>query len=579
MTTLAAPSLRLWPGVALVSLLFLLRYLLPLLAPDALLYGLLGGLACAPALILWWLFFSRAPRPERFGAVPLAIAAVYLASRFTHVSIATGAQGLLLVILSTPFLCLAFVGWAALSRPLSPALRWASLLAALFLSLLPWTLLRTGGLDSGFTNELTWRWAPTPEDRLLAAAPALPLPLPPPPAAEPKSPDPVKSAPPPLPTPIWPGFRGPARDGAVSSPAILTDWSAHPPAELWRRPIGPGWSSFSVAGDLFFTQEQRGDDELVSCYSLSSGKPVWIHKDRARFWESNAGAGPRATPTLHNGRVFTHGATGIVNALDARTGATLWSRNAATDSGAKLPEWGFSSSPLVLGDSLIVAASGTLVAYQLDSGKLLWKTPSAGVSYSSPAPATLSGIPQILLASSQGLSSYNPATGAQLWQHLWKGYPIVQPALTPDGDILLSVSESSGLRRLSAKPGPSSWTIEERWTSNGLKPYFNDFAVHKGHAYGFDGRILSCIDLASGQRKWKGGRYGQGQFLLLPAQDALLVLSEEGELALVSAVPEQFTELARRPAIEGKTWNHPVLAGDVLLVRNGQEMAAFRLLR
>ena len=167
-----------------------------------------------------------------------------------------------------------------------------------------------------------------------------------------------------------------------------------------------------------------------------------------------------------------------------------------------------------------------------------------------------------------------------MWEHSWDGGAIVQPAQTADGDVLInaiSMSGGIGIRRLAVAHGPGGWTTEERWTSNGLKPYFNDFVVHKGHAFGFDGSILSCIDLADGKRKWKGGRYGNGQLVLLADQDLLLVLSEEGELALVRATPDQFTELARFPALEGKTWNHPVLVGDVLLVRNGEAMAAFRL--
>jgi len=190
---------------------------------------------------------------------------------------------------------------------------------------------------------------------------------------------------------------------------------------------------------------------------------------------------------------------------------------------------------------------------------------------------TIDGVPQVLLLSGTGLISVAPADGKLLWQHEWKGYPIVQPAQTADGDVLIAVSDSSGTRRLALAHGPDGWTSKERWTSNGLKPYFNDFVVHKGHAFGFDGSILACIDLEDGSRKWKGGRYGNGQLVLLPEQDLLLVLSEEGELALVKATPDQFTELARFPALQGKTWNHPVLVGDRLLVRNGEHMAAFRL--
>ena len=121
------------------------------------------------------------------------------------------------------------------------------------------------------------------------------------------------------------------------------------------------------------------------------------------------------------------------------------------------------------------------------------------------------------------------------------------------------------------------WNLEERWTTNGLKPYFNDFVVHKGHAFGFDGAILSSINLQDGKRNWKGGRYGNGQMILLAEQDLLLVLSEDGELALVSATTDGYREIAKFTALDGKSWNHPVLVGSMLLVRNGEEMAAFRL--
>ena len=286
----------------------------------------------------------------------------------------------------------------------------------------------------------------------------------------------------------------------------------------------------------------------------------------------------RATPTLSEGRVYTFGATGILNALDIGDGAVVWSRNAASDTNPSVPTWGFASSPFVVDDVVIVAVAGALVAYDLATGDPRWLGPDGGDGYSSPHLVTIDGVAQTLLMSGSGVTSVAPADGKLLWEHPWpRGGRIVQPALTADGDVLISAGEGFGMRRIAVADGPNGWTIEERWTSIRLKPYFNDSVVHDGHAFGFDGSILACVDVEDGNRKWKGGRYGHGQLVLLADQDLLLVLSEKGELALVAAAPDQFTEFARFPAIEGKTWNHPVLVGDVLLVRNGREMAAFRL--
>src|SRR5262249_14317708 len=225
----------------------------------------------------------------------------------------------------------------------------------------------------------------------------------------------------------WPGFRGPNRDSVIRGVQIKTDWSKSPPVELWRRSIGPGWSSFAVRGDLVYTQEQRGEDDVVSCYNLTTGKPVWRHRDATRFWESNAGAGPRATPTLNKGRVYTFGATGILNALAARDGAVVWSRNAASDTHTKIPEWGFASSPLIIGDVVVVATAGTLAAYELDTGNPRWFGPTGRGGYSSPQLTTIAGVPQILLLNGEGAISVAPADGTLLWKHEWKGDGIVQP--------------------------------------------------------------------------------------------------------------------------------------------------------
>jgi outer membrane protein assembly factor BamB len=586
--------LRVWPGVAAVVLLWLVRYGLPIVAPGSLLVAVLGEPVGAFLILVWWLFFSRAPWADRLGALVVMAAAVFAASRFIDVSIATGAQGMLYIFLVIPVLCLAFVASVAASSRLSDGPRRAAIAAGILLGCGSLTLLRTGGFTANFKQDLHWRWTKTPEQRLLALQANEPAALPPMPAAaspeKPAPPEkpvvaPAAKTPPVLPPASagaetgadWPGFRGPHRDDVVSGVRIKTDWTASPPVAMWRRPIGPGWSSFAVRGGLIYTEEQRGPAEVVACYRLDTGQPVWAHRDTARFWESNGGAGPRSTPTLSEGRVYTFGATGILNALNAADGGVVWSRNAASDTGTKTPQWGFASSPLVVDGMVVVGVAGQLVAYDCGTGARRWAGPAHGVSYSSPQLFTAGGVAQVLLLSEAGATSVALADGKLLWEHPWPGYPIVQPALTGDGDVLMSVTDSSGTRRIGVSQGPSGWTVAERWTSKGLKPYFNDFVVHNGYAFGFDGSILSCIDLKDGKRVWKGGRYGNGQLVLLADQDLLLVLSEEGELALVGATPDQFRELARFPAIEGKTWNHPVLAGDVLLVRNGQEMAAFRL--
>lgn len=559
--------LRLWPGVVVAVLVFAARFIIPILVPEALMIGVISALVGALAIVVWWLFFSRAPWPERLGTIVLMSVALFATSQLVHVSIRTGMMGMMLGIYAIPVLCLVLVAWAVASRRQPPALRRASLVAAILIACVGFMLLRTEGVTGGGGSAWKWRWTKTPEQRLLAQTGAQP--------ALPKSFPPGTTA-----AADWPGFRGPGRDSIVRGVRIETDWSRSPPVELWRRPIGPGWSSFAVRGDVLYTQEQRGEEEVVACYKVLTGEPVWRHGDAVRFWESNAGAGPRATPTLSNGRVYSFGATGILNALDAGNGRLVWSRDTASDSEAKVPMWGFASSPLVIEGVVIVAAAGKLIAYDLDTGKPRWSGPDRGGSYSSPHRLTIGGIEQVLLLSNVGVSSVSPAEGALLWEHTWRGAAIVQPALAPDDDILISTGGPTGglgIRRLGVRRGPGGWTAEERWTSAGLKPYYNDLVVHKGHGFGFDGSILACIDLKDGKRQWKGGRYGNGQLVLLADQDLLLVLSEQGELALVAATPEQFRELARCSALQGKTWNHPALVGDVLLVRNGEEMAALRL--
>jgi len=565
----ASPSkpLRLLPGVIIVILQWLIRFVIPnvIHGDTALMIGLSGGLLGGLAVGIWWVFFSRAPVIERWGAIVMIIASLFVTSFLLDESIATANLGLMFVFFSIPVMSLAFVIWAIASHRLSPVPRRVTMIMTIVLASGMWIFLRTDGMDAELHHDLKWRWAETAEERLITRSKGELTSLPSLTAVSDTG-------------GYWPGFRGPDRNSIVHGLQIRTDWSESLPAEMWRRPIGPGCSSFAVHGAIFFTQEQLGEDEIVSCYDLTTGKPVWKHRDKARFYDSHAGAGPRSTPTLAGGRVYTLGATGILNVLNAVDGSVIWSRNAASENGVKVLNWGFTGSPLVVNNTVVVSLSGKLAAYDGENGKLKWSCPDGGNSYSSPHSITIDGVSQILLMSGSGAVSVEPADGKTLWKYDWPvGDRILQPAVIEEGDLLLA-GEMKGISRVKVSHPEGKWTVKEIWTSAEMKLNFNDFIIHKGYAYGFDGPRIECIDISNGKARWRGDPY-RGWLLLLADQDMLLVLSEKGEVAIVEANPEKFIKLAQFKAIRGKTWNHPVIASDVLLVRNNLEMAAFRLSR
>jgi outer membrane protein assembly factor BamB len=555
-------KLRLWPGVAFVALICLFWYVVPMFIPEALMLGLGVVLLGTAGFLVWWLFFSRAPVGERWIALGIMALAMFLTSRLLDVSIATANMGLMFYIYCVPALLLAFMLWVFLTRNLQGRMKWLSMTLTIMVATGFWVFLRTDGMRGEGNHDLNWRWAKTSEENLLenqqsgrelnttAVLPGKP--------AE------------------WPGFRGAGRDGVVSGLTIKTDWQSDPPKMLWKKPVGPGCSSFAVHGNLVFTQEQRGEEEAVSCYDLENGDEVWIHTDKARFYDSHAGAGPRSTPVLHGSKIYTLGGTGILNCLDQATGKAFWTCNAAQLTKVKTLTWGFAGSPLIAGNAVIVSTAGKLAAFDTANGQLLWQGPDGGSSYSSPQFLTMGRVQQVLFMSAAGALSVDPASGKTLWEYSSKAEDrILQPALIDSGCILMA-SDYKGLRKLSVKNEGGKFKLKEEWFSPDLSVYFNDHVISKGFVYTYDGPSLCCVDLKDGKRIWKGDRY-RGWNLLLKDQDLLLILTEKGELALVNADSKKFSELARIPAIKGRTWNHPAMAGNIILVRNASEMAAFRL--
>lgn len=396
------------------------------------------------------------------------------------------------------------------------------------------------------------------------------------------------------PLPDWTNFRGPLRDGVCRGETISLDWTKDPPRELWRQPIGGGHASFVVAGGRAYTIEQRRKQEAVTCYNIASGRELWAFTYDASFEEVLGGNGPRATPTIHGDRLYSLGAQGHLHCLDATDGQRIWGVNilleparSASERNPGKPvanlEWGLSGSPLVVDDIVIVTASGksdtSAFGYRAEDGKLIWKCEAGSQSYSSPVLAKLDGVPQVLNLGGTELRGIDPASGKILWRHPWKTYMWINVAMPqPVGDdrVFVSAAYDHGCTLLEVRRDADNWQAKEIWFTNRMKNKFSTSIIHEGHAYGLDEAVLCCIDLETGERTWKGGRYGYGS--LLGVDDHLLVMSEEpADLILVKADPAEHQELGRVRIFEGRTWNNFVLVGGRLLARNEKWMACYDL--
>lgn len=380
----------------------------------------------------------------------------------------------------------------------------------------------------------------------------------------------------------FPQFLGPRRDARIDGVALARDWQTQPPRELWRRQVGDAWSAFAVVGSAAITQEKRAEDEAVVRYDLESGEPVWSTVYPGFFDTMIGGSGPRATPTVHDGRVYAYGSTGVLVALDLRDGSLLWQRDTKEESGATLPEWGYAGSPLVYGDLVIVAPGGpdgqSVAAYDLATGEPRWSGGDDPATYASPMVATLLGEPQVVVRNIGSVTGHDPTDGRVLWIAPWPGLQpnVAQPMVIGDDRLLISSGYGIGstLFRLS-RDAEGGWTAEEVWQSLRLKAKFANPVQLGGKIYGLDDGVMVCLDPESGERCWKRGRYGHGQVLLVG--DLLLVQSEKGELILIEPNPDELRELARIEVLEGKSWNTFALAGRHLLVRNAGEAACYEL--
>jgi outer membrane protein assembly factor BamB len=382
--------------------------------------------------------------------------------------------------------------------------------------------------------------------------------------------------------PYWTNFRGPHRDGIYDETSVLTPWPAAGLPVLWKQPIGGGYASFVVASGKAFTIEQRRDKEVVAAYDVTSGRELWNNAWPALFSEALGGDGPRATPTWDDGRVYALGATGELRCLDAESGKRLWSRNILTENQAPNLQWGMAASPLIVDDKVIVLPGGgagkSVAAYDKFTGKALWTSQNDRSGYASPELVTIAGEPQIVVVSASRVFGLKAEDGHLLWEYPWYTSPEVnatEPVFLDDHRFFLSSGYDHGAVLLDVSRNGDAFAVKQVWTTKRMKTRFNAAVYYQGYLYGLDEGILACIDAANGELKWKGGRYGYGQVLLASGQ--LIVLTEEGDLALVKASPDKLEEVSRFTILEGKTWNYPAIDGGRLLVRNTTQMAALKI--
>lgn len=399
----------------------------------------------------------------------------------------------------------------------------------------------------------------------------------------------------------YPRFLGEGYWAEVKDVVLETDWNESPPKEIWRRKIGAGWSAFAIVGDYAVTQEQRDQSELVTCYDVATGEIVWSHADDVRWDPRGTGAlgyvGPRATPTIYDGKVFAHGATGILNCLDAQSGEVLWSHDTLKKHDAENVNWGKAGSPLIVDETVVISVGGTgnqsLVAYSMESGEVVWAAGSRQSSYASPVLAEFADERQIVSVDEGAVTSYRAADGEELWDFAWpssSGADAASSQPIPLSGDQFFVSKGYGLGSALVQvthDQQSGWQAKPAWKGTrqyGQKPVMKtkmgNVVIHEGHVYGLDDIYLQCVELETGKKRWKERRrpkIGHGQIMLIGS--TILVLSEQGELILVDASPDEYLELASMRVFDEDqiTWNNPAFSAPYLLLRNAEEAVCLEL--
>lgn len=361
----------------------------------------------------------------------------------------------------------------------------------------------------------------------------------------------------------WPRWRGPAGDGHADEP----DWfkAGTPGKTVWERDVGAGYSAVSVADGRLYTMGHGGGQDRVYCLDAASGAELWTH---AYPCEAGSYPGPRCTPTVAGEGVYTLSRRGLLLCLDRKNGKVRWSRDLAADSGAKAPSWGFTSSPLVAGDLVVVNVGTNGLAVNKDSGKTVWESGGAGASYASPVAMSLAGRTAVLMFIAEGLVASELATGRRLWGVPWKtSYDVNASDPLPVGNRVLI---TSGYKRGGALLDVSGAAPVLVWEGKELASHFSTPVLLGDHVYGGHDNTgrgdVRCVEVATGKVKWSTRDLGYGSCIRVGQH--LLILGERGMLVVAPAVPDGYRPAWQQQVLDGTCWTMPVVSQGRVYCRN-----------